>query len=303
MTVAARAHDLPALVSKAGVSDLCARYLTERGLRIVGAIALISADQATFVEPLASGWQGAAETFRLTTEEYPIGKATLLYLRELCIEQRQHESAAAAAAIALPLPAAPSAAAAPVKAPTDLAPGEWKKLVTRYNQQQIGGRDRVFPEALLLGEEAILAKAQFKHEHSKAYSPIPLGSVIQCRTLFFCKRGPEPLTKRKQETKVKVTPDGEIHVEAAEDVWGPGSMLSILDGLQSIRYLFVVLQIGDEQDVHACFDTLERKGSEHTEASRLSGMKFRGTPPQPRKERGPAQKNRGQSLLSFFEGI
>ena len=36
-------------------------------------------------------------------------------------------------------------------------------------------------------------------------------------------------------------------------------MLSILDGLQSIRYLFILLQIGDEQDVHAFFDTLERK--------------------------------------------
>ena len=36
-------------------------------------------------------------------------------------------------------------------------------------------------------------------------------------------------------------------------------MLSILDDVQSIRYLFILLQVGDEQDVHAFFDTLERK--------------------------------------------
>ena len=127
--------------------------------------------------------------------------------------------------------------------------------MARYNQQQIGGRDRAFPEALLLGAEAIVAKAQFEHEHSKSYSPIPLGSVIQCRT-FSASGDLNPLTKRKQETKLKVT---EFHAEAAEDTWDPRSMLSILDGLQSIRYLFVLLQIGDEQDVHAFFDTLERK--------------------------------------------
>ena len=101
MTVTGR--DLPGLIAKAGVSDLCARYLTERGLRSIGAIALISQDAAAFVQaivdPLASGWQGAAETFKLTAKEWPIGKATLLYLRELCIEQRKHESAAAAAAL------------------------------------------------------------------------------------------------------------------------------------------------------------------------------------------------------------
>ena len=76
MTGTARVHDLPALVAKAGVSELCARYLTERGLRSIGALALISADQASFaqavIEPLAGGWQGPAENFRLTAE--PLGK-------------------------------------------------------------------------------------------------------------------------------------------------------------------------------------------------------------------------------------
>ena len=176
MTVAGRSTDLATLVAKAGVSDYCARYLAERGLKSVGATALISADAATFtqtiIDPLSVGWQGT-ELFKLKPEEWPIGKATLLCLRELCVEQRQQETAAAAAAC---VPAAPAAsttpAAAPAKPPSDLAPGEWKKLIQRYNNQKIDGRDRVFPESLLLGAEAVVGKAQFEHVTSKLWSPM-----------------------------------------------------------------------------------------------------------------------------------
>ena len=86
----------------------------------------------------------------------------------------------------------------------------------------------------------------------------PLGAVIQCRT-FSANGELNPLTKRKHETKVKVTPEGEFQAELAEEAWDPRPMLSILDGLQSIRYLFILVQMGDEQDVHSFFDTLERK--------------------------------------------
>ena len=152
----------------------------------------------------------------------------------------------------MPASSTPAASSAPVKPPSDLPPGEWKKLVTRYNQQQIGGRDRVFSEALLLGAEHIVAKAQ------KLYTPIPLGALIQCRT-FSANGDLNPLTKRKHETKLRVTPESEFQAELAEDTWDARSMLSILDGLQSIKYLFILLQMGDEQDVQAFFETLDSK--------------------------------------------
>ena len=66
-----------------------------------------------------------------------------------------------------------------MKAPTELAVGEWHKLVLRYNKQQIGGRDRIFPESELVGAESTSAKALHEHEVSKQYSAIPLGAILK----------------------------------------------------------------------------------------------------------------------------
>ena len=50
---------------------------------------------------------------------------------------------------------------------------EWQRMVARYNSQQIGEGDRVFPEAELVGADGIIARAKWEHEVSKLYSPIP----------------------------------------------------------------------------------------------------------------------------------
>ena len=160
MTAAHGGSDtLEALANSAGVSEYLMRYLKARGLVSVGAVALLSSQaeefSRTLLEPLASGW-GSPVTYQVSADELPIAKATLLFLRELCIESRQRAAAAIAAASPQPVVAASGAAAAtPTKVPTELPAGEWQKMVSRYNSQQLGGRDRCFPEAELVGAESI----------------------------------------------------------------------------------------------------------------------------------------------------
>ena len=100
------------------------------------------------------------------------------YLRELCLEARQPLASSIGAAVAsMPAVTPPSV----TKPPAELPAGEWQDMVQRYNGQQINGRDRRFPEYLLLAAEQLVAKAKWEHEHSKLYSPIPLGAVLQQR--------------------------------------------------------------------------------------------------------------------------
>ena len=43
-------------------------------------------------------------------------------------------------------------------------------------------------------------------------------------------------------------------VASEEQVWQPRSLLAILDGLSSIRWAYILLQVGPEQSVHSFFD-------------------------------------------------
>ena len=253
---------LESLANSAGVSSYLVRYLTARGLVSIGAVALLASTaeefSRTLIEPLATGW-GSPDQFTIAADELPIAKATLLYLRELCIESRHRASAALAThAPAIAPSSASTAPASAPKAPTELAPGEWHKMITRYNKQQLGGRDRAFPEAELVGAEGIIAKALFEHEVSKQYTALPIGAILQARR-FSSSGELNPLSRRRSETRVRVTAEGEFQTEQAEDCWDPRSMLSVMDGMRSIQWLWILIQLGDEVDILHFFSTLEKK--------------------------------------------
>ena len=255
---------LASLGARAGASDLLMRYLTDRGITSIGAMSLLAPDVDTLVkalvDPLQVGFQGANEIFRLTAEELPIGKAILLYLRELCIESRQRD-AQAMAAVAPPvggLLSQTAAVASPPKVPTELAPGEWQRMIGHYNGQKVDARERVFPESMLLGADAVIARCKFEHEVSKQYSPLPLTAIMQARS-FAATGELNPLAKRKKEATMKLTANGELQSEQKDSEWEARSLLSVLDGLTSLKWLFILVQIGDERDVIEYFDTLEKK--------------------------------------------
>eukprot|EP00439_Symbiodinium_sp_Y106_P084014 s573_g24.t1 len=58
---------------------------------------------------------------------------------------------------------------------------------------------------------------------------------------------------RDTETRVRVTAEGDFQTEQAEDCCDPRSILAIIDGLHSIQWLWVLVQIGDEVDILTFF--------------------------------------------------
>ena len=143
----------------------------------------------------------------LTGEEVCIAQANIKYLRELCLEARQQDgSGGGGRHMSAVVP--PSVA----KPPSELPAGDWQRMVQRYNGQQVNGRDRRFPDYLLLRAEQLVVKGKWEHEHSKLYSPIPLGAVLQQRR-FAANGELNPLSKRRTEQKVRVTADGEFHAK------------------------------------------------------------------------------------------
>ena len=59
---------------------------------------------------------------------------------------------------------------------------QWARQVERYNAITVDGRRRKFPERLLAGAEAILARLWHEHHKTKLYSPTALGEILSKRT-------------------------------------------------------------------------------------------------------------------------
>ena len=66
-----------------------------------------------------------------------------------------------------------------------------------------------------------------------------------------------PLVKRSRSTKLSVE-DGVLREEHDQDDWVPRGSLSIIDGLNSIRWIYVLCEVGPETWVHKYFDAMIR---------------------------------------------
>ena len=82
---------------------------------------------------------------------------------------------------------------------------------------------------------------------SKQYSPVLLGEFIQKRS-FTSSGEINPLSKSPNKSGVLQLQDGEI-VQADEAAWEPRSLLSLLDGLEAVKWAYILTQIGDELDI------------------------------------------------------
>ena len=68
-----------------------------------------------------------------------------------------------------------------------------------------------------------------------------------------------PLAKRARTSKLSVE-DGVLKEEAAnDDDWAPRGYLSLMDGLNSIRWLYILCEVGSEQSIHSYFDWMIKK--------------------------------------------
>ena len=138
------------------------------------------------------------------------------------------------------------------KVPKTLPAGVWANAIQNYESQQIGGCDRSFPTHELLGAESVLARIHHELTVSKLFTPVALGEILQKRT-FQASGEPNVLAKKEPKSTTFTVSNDQL-VASEEQVWQPRSLLAILDGLSSIRWAYILLQMGPEKSIHSFFD-------------------------------------------------
>ena len=110
---------------------------------------------------------------------------------------------------------------------------------------------------MLIGSESILARVHWEHTCSKLYSPIELGELLSKRS-FTATGEVNMLATRKRKARLEFNEDDVL--EAAEpEPWEPRSPWFITDGLDSIRWCYILFEIGEERQVHKFFDEMIRR--------------------------------------------
>eukprot|EP00438_Fugacium_kawagutii_P019769 Skav203659 [mRNA] locus=scaffold2755:67102:70040:- [translate_table: standard] len=250
------------VADQAAASQQVRDYLTARGILTTGTLALIASDETTFkttvIDPLLSGWRQSGASIVLAEAEKPIATAMLLHMWGVC--RRYWVTAMTPAAPTSPSSATTTAAAkssADDKVPKTLPAGVWGQLVMAYNSIQLDGRDRSFPTQVVLGAESILARMWHEHQHSKMYTPLLLGEILQHRS-FQSSGEVNPLAKQQRKSSSLKLEDGCL-IEQDEKGWEPRSVLAVLDGLEAVRWATVLTQLGPEQDVHRYIDWMVQR--------------------------------------------
>lgn len=251
------------VADEAAASQDVRDYLRCRGIMTVGTLALIAADEPTFrstlIDPLMSGWRSGTTTINLAEAEKPIATAMLLHMWGVC-KRHWADSMVSHRASTTTTPSTSTPAAkstADDKPPRTLPPGVWGTLVNSYNKVQLDGRDRAFPTQIVLGAEGVLARLYHEHNHSKLYTPLLLGEVLQHRS-FQSSGEVNPLAKQNKKAATLTLEDG-VLIEKDEKGSEPRSILAILDGLEATRWATILVQLGPEQDVHRYIDWMVQR--------------------------------------------
>ena len=145
-------------------------------------------------------------------------------------------------------PAVTSATAAD-KIPKTLPAGVWSQQVNKFNAEKLRGRDRSFPEEMLLGAEVVLARMWHEHHVTKMYTPTSLGEILAKRS-FTATGEVNMLAKNPKKSNVLTIEDEQL-VQEDEKVWSPRSVLSIMDGIEAVVWAWILLEIGEEHHCQA----------------------------------------------------
>ena len=158
------------------------------------------------------------------------------------------------------------------KTAKELPPGYWQAQVAKYEKVKIGGECRKFPQEILLGTEAILARVVIEMK-SLSHTSLALHELVQHH--FFSKGGdPNPLCPAKKRAKAStavllINQDNQL--ETAPDAsWSPKSLIAFLDCLEAIRYALV--EMGPEPAVHRYMEWWEKQV--RARQSRLEQLKI-----------------------------
>ena len=250
------------LATAAGAGPGISKYLELRGIKAVGSLALTAGDDDAFqrhlLQPLLDGFKKGAESVTLEDGEKAIAEAVLRHMWQearMWWAQRQANmtvtSSPGASSSATPgagTPAVTSATAAD-KIPKTLPAGVWSQQVNKFNAEKLRGRDRSFPEEMLLGAEVVLARMWHEHHVTKMYTPTSLGEILAKRS-FTATGEVNMLAKNPKKSNVLTIEDEQL-VQEDEKVWSPRSVLSIMDGIEAVVWAWILLEIGEEHHCQA----------------------------------------------------
>ncbi|CAJ1393683.1 unnamed protein product [Effrenium voratum] len=254
---------LSALLKEAGADSVVQDYVKARGLTALGTFALLAKDheglRKVLIQPLMQGFKKGPTEFVLDDADKPVAEAVLLTVWDEAnrIWANHMKPADTSAGKLSNAASAPSNVhgAADDKPPKQLPAGVWNSAIKRYNDVQIQGINRSFPERELVGAESVLARAHFEHTKTKLYTPIGLGELMQHRS-FTAVGDPNPLVRSKADAKTTLTVEGDKLVQEAEKVWAPKSVLSVIDAIRSIQWAWILLDFGPELKISEFCDWL-----------------------------------------------
>ena len=249
----------------AGAGKEIMSYLSDRQIKTVPTMALLAKDDSALeqvlITPLLSGWKcGDNSTIRLAEAEKPIAEAVLRHMWALCKQEWSHNQTPDPAATPTTAPTSGTSKSSDEKVPKQLPSGVWAQLINHYESQQIHGQDRIFPIQEVIGADEPLARIYHELHTSKMFTPVGLGEILARRT-FQASGEPNPLS-RKERASTTFTVSNEQLVATEDTPWQPRSVLSILDGLNSIKWTYILVGMGPEQSVHQFFDWLVKLTAE-----------------------------------------
>ena len=255
------------LAEAAGAGPIIMEYLTARGIKTTPTLSLIAQSRNDFltnvVQPLFDGFQKGTTTIKVEEAERPIAQAVLEHMWQEATVQWQLRLSAVplpptAGSTAPPAGGGTAAQPATEKTPKSLPAQIWQRQVARYNNVTVDGRPRRFPEREVLGAEKILGRIWDEHVNTKSYTPVGLGELLERRS-FTASGDVNPLQKQaKSGQALRLVDDQLVHDEEGR-AWTPRSVLAVMDGINSIRWAWVLLQLGEEDHVHAYADWFIQK--------------------------------------------
>lgn len=250
------------VAAEAGAGTELSAYLEDRGIKTPATLALLANDDSEFdsvvLQPLMSGWKTkAGSAITVPESEKPIAKAILKHMWNLArgiykAQMAAHSPPSPPATSGTAGTGATSTTTKDDKIPKTLPAGVWSSAIKRYESQQIGGTNRTFPTQELVGAEVVLARIHHELTVSKLFTPVGLGEILQKRT--FQASGEPNMLAKKESKPTTFTASNDQLVATEEQQWQPRGLLAILDGLASVRWAYVLLEMEPEASVHSFFD-------------------------------------------------
>ncbi|CAE7232002.1 DNMT3A [Symbiodinium sp. CCMP2456] len=251
---------LKAIVSAAGAGEDLRKYIEDLGISSVGVFGELGETIQEFdeavVEPLRKPYKlSDGNIMEVLSTDFPVTRARLRHVWKKC---RDASAATPSAAPAAPTTGSTASASSSKK---ELPAGYWQAQVKKFESVTIKGIARRFPETLLLGAEATLARIVFDAK-SLQHNAIPLEEIVQTRH-FKASGEPNNLSTAKKRsrsnevTTLVLNSDLQLETEP-EDRWRPQSQTALLDCLQAIHMALVFVEYAPEHELDKYFEWWQR---------------------------------------------